>query len=149
MVERYGIRYVIFRNAVVERYARSGRFRMPTIPMLDRMADELLPSLNQVPLNNDFPSIVEKFVDDITDQAMGSFAGYYTISPVNREIVSFLFITADTYDALVGDLEERYIQICKTSGNLRGSIWYWTQALRSFGSIMLVATKKLFGCWRR
>jgi hypothetical protein len=63
--------------------------------------------------------------------------------PPDAEFLFYLFLDAQNCDALVGDLEERFMLIGEKFGQRRANFWYWTQALRSVGPIAWAWVKKV------
>lgn len=63
--------------------------------------------------------------------------------PVNAAFLFYLFLNPENCDALVGDLEERYRFILKKFGQRRANFWYWAQAIRSVGPIVMAWAKKI------
>jgi len=61
--------------------------------------------------------------------------------PLDAEFLFYLFLDPLNCDAVVGDLEERYRLIGQKFGPRRANFWYWTQAARSVGPIVWVATR--------
>jgi hypothetical protein len=154
MIERYGMRYVIFSNAVAERFACSGHLPMPTRPLLDRIADELLTRLDHVPLDDDFPSVVDQFVDDIPDTTIVSIA-ISMYSPPSQMTLSFslvglfkLFMLPKTYESFVGDLEDRCAQIAMKQGHRSAQLWFWQQVVQSLFPLVFTAIRRVSG-WEK
>ena len=61
----------------------------------------------------------------------------------NATFLLYLFMAPQNWDALVGDLEERYNFIRKKFGARRANFWYWVQVITSLSPIIWAATKKL------
>jgi hypothetical protein len=61
---------------------------------------------------------------------------------LNVQFLFYLFLDPKNYDAIVGDLEERYKLIHQKFGARRANFWYCTQAIRSLGPIVWVWMKK-------
>jgi hypothetical protein len=63
--------------------------------------------------------------------------------PINAEFLFYFFLDEQNCDALVGDLEERFKLMHKKFGKGKADFWYWTQAIRSVGPVMLAWMKKV------
>jgi hypothetical protein len=61
---------------------------------------------------------------------------------LNAEFLLYLFLDSKNCDAVVGDLQERYSLVCEKYGRRRANFWYWTQAIRSVGPIVLAWVMK-------
>lgn len=62
--------------------------------------------------------------------------------PLNAAFLFYLFLTPKESDALIGDIEEHYEAMQQKFGVRRANLWFWTQAIRSLGSIVWWATKR-------
>jgi hypothetical protein len=63
--------------------------------------------------------------------------------PLNAEFLFHVFMTPQSCDALLGDLEERYKLINKKFGRRRANLWYWTQTVTSLAPIVWAWAKKI------
>lgn len=71
-----------------------------------------------------------------------AFANRSEHPPVHAAFLFYFFLDAETCDALVGDLEERYKLICTKFGHGRANLWYWKEALRSVAPVVWAWMKK-------
>lgn len=53
------------------------------------------------------------------------------------------FLPKEQRDALLGDLEEEYWEIYDQHGKRQAQVWYWCQALTSFGPLLWRAVRNL------
>jgi hypothetical protein len=63
-------------------------------------------------------------------------------TPLKAEFLFYLFLTPQTCDALVGDLEERFKLIHKKFGHRLANLWYCIQTFISLRPIIWAWTKK-------
>ena len=56
-----------------------------------------------------------------------------------------LFMSADTYESFVGDLEERYAVISKTKGHRSAQLWFWRQVFQSLFPLVIAAIRRVSG----
>ncbi len=70
-------------------------------------------------------------------------SAYSSTPPTSAEFLFYIFLDAKNCDAIIGDLEERYKLIVKKFGARKAAFWYWTQAIRSVGPIILAWGKKV------
>jgi hypothetical protein len=61
-----------------------------------------------------------------------------TVSPILRSSSGGV-----TYDAIIGDLEERYSILLKSKGSRAATLWFWRQFGLSVFSLILEALKRL------
>lgn len=57
--------------------------------------------------------------------------------PKNFELILVCFLDRNTYEAMVGDLEERFNKIAKRLGPVRAGVWYRVQVLTSVGPVVV------------
>jgi hypothetical protein len=65
-----------------------------------------------------------------------------SVPPRNAEFLFYLFLDKKHCEALVGDLEERYLLIFKKFGKHKADFWYWTESVQSVGPVVWAWMKK-------
>jgi hypothetical protein len=61
--------------------------------------------------------------------------------PLNLAILLYLVLDRLTYEAFVGDLEERYRLILRRHGKRQATVWYLSEVVRSSQPVILSAAK--------
>jgi hypothetical protein len=56
-----------------------------------------------------------------------------------------LFVSADTYESFIGDLEERHAAISKTKGHRSARLWFWRQVVQSLFPLVFAAIRRVSG----
>jgi hypothetical protein len=56
-----------------------------------------------------------------------------------------LFVSAENANSIVGDLEERYVQIAMKQGHRSAQLWFWRQVAQSLFPLVIAAIRRVSG----